>query len=192
MQSSQYRVRGATYLVMVNEGDTRAYSGFNEEIRVGSASYVLDPTAFPNAAILKQNANLGRLTVTNASGDTDGDGDFDQILVPGGRSFSIRTADGQLVFDSGDDFEKITAAQVPALFNSNGTAATFDTRSDNKGPEPEGVVLGKAFRPHLCFHRARAHGGRDGLRRVQPIPSKFCAVREHEPRRHLAGRCIVY
>jgi hypothetical protein len=146
-----YRVRGVTYLVMVNEGETRAFAGFNEEVRVNSASYVLDPATFPNAAILKQNANLGRLTVTNATGDTDGDGDFDQILVPGGRSFSIRTADGELVFDSGDQFEQITAAQVPAAFNSNGTAATFDTRSDNKGPEPEGIVLGKAFGRTYAF-----------------------------------------
>jgi len=146
-----YRVRGVTYLVMVNEGDTRAFAGFNEEARVGSGSYILDAATFPTAAILKQNANLGRLTVTNASGDTDGDGDFDQILVPGGRSFSIRTAEGELVFDSGDQFEQITAAQVPAAFNSNGTAATFDTRSDNKGPEPEGVVLGKAFGRTYAF-----------------------------------------
>lgn len=146
-----YRVGGVTYLVMVNEGETRAFAGFNEEVRVGSGSYVLDAATFPNAAILKQNANLGRLTVTNATGDIDGDGDFDQIVVPGGRSFSIRTADGDLVFDSGDDFERITAAQVPASFNSNGTAATFDTRSDNKGPEPEGVVLGKAFGRTYAF-----------------------------------------
>jgi hypothetical protein len=144
-----YRVHGVTYLVMVNEGDTRAFSGFNEEVRVNALT--LDPTAFPNAAILKQNANLGRLTVTNATGDTDGDGDFDQVLVPGGRSFSIRTAQGELVFDSGDQFEQITAAQVPAAFNSNGTAATFDTRSDNKGPEPEGIVLGKAFGRTYAF-----------------------------------------
>ena len=146
-----YRVRGVTYLVMVNEGDSRVFTGFNEEVRVSSASYVLDPATFPNAAILKQDANLGRLTVTNATGDADGDGDFDQILVPGARSFSIRTADGELVFDSGDDFERITAAQVPAAFNSNGTAATFDTRSDNKGSEPEGVVLGKAFGRTYAF-----------------------------------------
>jgi hypothetical protein len=112
---------------------------------------VLDPTVFPNAATLKLNSNLGRLTVTSATGDTDGDGDFDQIFVPGGRSFSIRTTDGELVFDSGDDFEQITAAQVPAAFNSNGTAATFDTRSDNKGSEPEGVVLGKAFGRTYAF-----------------------------------------
>jgi len=136
---------------MVNEGESRALTGFSEEVRVNSASYVLDPTVFPNAATLKQNSNLGRLTVTNATGDTDGDGDFDQIFVPGGRSFSIRTAQGELVFDSGDDFEQITAAQVPASFNSNGTSATFDTRSDNKGPEPEGVVLGKAFGRTYAF-----------------------------------------
>jgi hypothetical protein len=144
-----YRVRGVTYLVMVNEGETRAFTGFTEEVPVSALT--LDPTAFPNAAILKQSANLGPLTVTNATGDIDRDGDFDQILVPGARSFSIRTADGDLVFDSGDDFEQITKAQVPAAFNSNGTAATFDTRSDNKGPEPEGIVLGKAFGRTYAF-----------------------------------------
>ena len=41
--------------------------------------------------------------------------------------------------------------QVLLVFNSNGTAATFDTRSDNKGPEPEGVVLGKAFGRTYAF-----------------------------------------
>ena len=146
-----YRVRGVTYLVMANEGESRNFPGFNEEVPVGSASYVLDAATFPNAATLKSNSNLGRLTVTRVSGDTDSDGDFDKILVPGARSFSIRTTEGELVFDSGDDFEKKTAAQVPASFNSNGTAATFDTRSDNKGPEPEGIVLGKAFGRTYAF-----------------------------------------
>jgi hypothetical protein len=144
-----YRVRGVTYLVMANEGEARDFTGFNEEARVNALD--LDPTAFPNADVLKLDANLGRLTVTSVTGDTDSDGDFDQIFVPGARSFSIRTANGDLVFDSGDDFEKKTAAQVPASFNSNGTAATFDTRSDNKGPEPEGIVLGKAFGRTYAF-----------------------------------------
>jgi len=152
-----YRVGGVTYLVMINEGDTRAFTGLNEEARVSALA--LDPTVFPTAATLQQPANLGRLTVTNATGDTDGDGDFDQILVPGGRSFSIRTAEARLVFDSGDDFEQITEAQVPALFNSNGTAATFDTRSDNKGPEPEGIVLGKAFGRTYAFMGFERTGG---------------------------------
>jgi 2',3'-cyclic-nucleotide 2'-phosphodiesterase/3'-nucleotidase/5'-nucleotidase len=144
-----YRVRGVTYLVMANEGEARDFPGFNEEVRVSDLD--LDATAFPNADVLQLDANLGRLLVTSVTGDTDSDGDFDKIFVPGGRSFSIRTANGDLVFDSGDDFEQITARQVPASFNSNGEADTFDTRSDNKGPEPEGVVLGKAFGRTYAF-----------------------------------------
>jgi hypothetical protein len=154
-----YRVHGLTYLVMANEGDSRAFPGFSEEVQVGSGSYLLDPVKFPNAATLKDNANLGRLTVTNATGDTDGDDVFDKIFVPGARSFSIRTAEGRLIFDSGDDFEKITAREVPSLFNSNGAAATFDTRSDNKGPEPEGIVLGEAFRRTYAFIGFERTGG---------------------------------
>jgi hypothetical protein len=144
-----YRVRGVTYLVMANEGEARDFPGFNEEVRVNALD--LDPTAFPNADVLQLDANLGPLIVTSETGDTDSDGDIDKIFVPGARSFSIRTANGDLVFDSGDDFEQITKAQVPASFNSNGEADTFDTRSDNKGPEPEGVVLGKAFGRTYAF-----------------------------------------
>ncbi|MBE9007991.1 choice-of-anchor I family protein [Fortiea sp. LEGE XX443] len=139
---ASFTANGQTYYITANEGDARDYPGFNEESRVGAASYVLDPTVFPNAASLKDNANLGRLIVTNVSGDTDGDGDFDRIEAFGARSFSIWDANGSQVFDSGDQFEQITATRVPTLFNSDGTAASFDSRSDNRGPEPEGVVVG--------------------------------------------------
>ncbi len=154
-----YHVGGVTYLVMANEGDARDYPGFSEEVRVGSGSYPLDATAFPDAATLKLDQNLGRLRATKSTGDTDGDGDFDQIYAFGARSFSIRTASGALVFDSGDAFEQITALAVPGLFNSNGTAATFDTRSPRKGPEAEGVVLGKAFGRTYAFIALERTGG---------------------------------
>jgi hypothetical protein len=134
---SAFEVNGQTYLLTGNEGDARA----NEEARVGALT--LDPTAFPNAATLKANANLGRLTVTNVNGDTDGDGDYDQIFVFGSRSFSIWSANGAQIFDSGDDLEQTTAILAPSLFNANdGLVSQFDTRSDNKGPEPEGVTTG--------------------------------------------------
>jgi phosphodiesterase/alkaline phosphatase D-like protein len=139
---ASFSINGKAYYITANEGDSRDYPGFKEEVRVGASGYVLDPTKFPNAATLKQDANLGRLTVTNATGDTDGDGDFDRIESFGARSFSIWDASGKQIFDSGDQLEQITAAKVPTLFNSDGTAASFDTRSDNKGPEPEGVVIG--------------------------------------------------
>lgn len=146
---ASFQARGTTYLLTANEGDARAdWPGFDEEVRVGSGSYVLDPVAFPNAAALKNNAALGRLTVTRASGDTDGDGDFDQIHAFGARSLTIWSADGSPVWDSGDRFEQVTAAALPDYFNvsnadeNNGTLPK-DTRSDNKGPEPEGVTVGE-------------------------------------------------
>lgn len=141
---ASYTVNGQTYFITANEGDARDYPGLAEEIRVNNASYILDPSTFPDAAVLKQNANLGRLQLTRATGDLDGDGDFDQIHALGARSFSIWDASGNLVYDSGDQLEQITAVQVPSFFNSDGSFASpnFDSRSDNKGPEPEGVVIG--------------------------------------------------
>ncbi|MBC7925344.1 MAG: choice-of-anchor I family protein [Bryobacteraceae bacterium] len=134
---ANFTVGGTTYLITANEGDTRDYSAYAEEVRVGAAD--LDPTIFPNAAELKMNENLGRLTVSRALNDTDGDGDLDRLTVPGGRSFTIWTTDGRLVWDSGDQLERITAREFPAEFNSDATGG-LDTRSDNKGPEPETVI----------------------------------------------------
>ncbi|MBW4468433.1 MAG: choice-of-anchor I family protein [Pegethrix bostrychoides GSE-TBD4-15B] len=156
---ASFSINGQTYLVTANEGDTRDYDGFNEEIRVGDDDYQLDPTRFPNAEALKDDANLGRLTVTTADGDLDGDGDYDQIVVPGARSFSVWDSSGNLIFDSGDQLEQITAQAVPNLFNSNGTAETFDSRSDNKGPEPEGVVIGTVNNRVYAFIGLERTGG---------------------------------
>jgi 2',3'-cyclic-nucleotide 2'-phosphodiesterase (5'-nucleotidase family)/DNA-binding beta-propeller fold protein YncE len=134
---ASYRTNGQTYYIIANEGDDRDdFIDPNETIRVGSDDYDLDDGVFPNEDALKDDASLGRLTVSNAPGlrgDTDGDGDIDQILTYGGRSFSILDAQGHQVFDSGDAIERIVAQQFPALFD--------DTRSDNKGPEPESVAI---------------------------------------------------
>jgi len=139
---ASFAIAGQVYYITANEGDARDYTGFSEEMRVGAASYVLDPVKFPTAATLKQDANLGRLTVSKATGDTDGDGDFDRIESFGARSFSIWDTTGKQIYDSGDRLEQITATLAPTRFNSDGTTASFDNRSDNKGPEPEGVVVG--------------------------------------------------
>ncbi|TAE26189.1 MAG: T9SS C-terminal target domain-containing protein [Cytophagales bacterium] len=153
---------GQTYYITANEGDARDYTGLSEEVRVGASSYVLDPTVFPVAAELKNNLLLGRLTVSNATGDTDGDGDFDQIHVLGGRSFSIWNSEGALVYDSGDDIERYTRSVSPALFNinnSNTTAVTPKDRSDNKGPEPEGVTTAEFNGRQYAFVSLERVGG---------------------------------
>ncbi|MEW5976986.1 MAG: choice-of-anchor I family protein [Acidobacteriota bacterium] len=152
-----FQIQGVTYLVSANEGDTRDYSAYSEESRV--RNLLLDPVSFPNAAVLQANSNLGRLTVTSANGDVDLDGDYDQLFVPGTRSFSVWSDTGQLLFDSGDQLEQLIASAIPAHFNANNDANDFDSRSDNKGPEPEGLCLGKAYgRPYLFLGLERVGG----------------------------------
>jgi DNA-binding beta-propeller fold protein YncE len=136
-----YEVGGQTYVVSANEGDARDYDGYSEETRVDKLD--LDSALSSKHAGLTDDAGLGRLKTTTANGDTDGDGDFDQIYSYGSRSFSIwNGTTGQLVYDSGDAFERLSAKISPTTFNSQGTGQSFDERSDDKGGEPEGVTIG--------------------------------------------------
>ena len=134
---------GQTYYVIANEGDNRDdFIAPDETVRVGSSGYDLDNATFANEAALKGNAELGRLNASNYTGlrgDTDNDGDVDQILTYGGRSFSILDADGNMVFDSADQIERFVASLGLV---STGGVGFDDTRSDDKGAEPEGVSIG--------------------------------------------------
>ncbi len=133
-------IDGETYILSANEGDSRDYDGYSEEERV--ADLTLDPTAFPNAAELQDDTNLGRLKTTSANGDLDGDGDHDIIYSYGARSFSIWDANGNQVWDSGDAFETVLAEVEPANFNStNDENDSYKNRSDDKGPEPEAIEV---------------------------------------------------
>ncbi len=131
---------GMTYLLTANEGDTRDYDGYSEEGEVSEIT--LDAAAFPDAAALQTEEIAGKLEIVTSTGDTDGDGDLDALYLPGARSFTVWTADGVLVWDSGEAIETITAERYPDYFNSSNDDTELDDRSDNKGPEPEGVTLG--------------------------------------------------
>ena len=151
---ASFSAGGQAFYATANEGDARS-----EPARVATLN--LDPVAFPNAAELKGNAALGRLNVSSIDGDVNGDGAYDRLYAYSARSFSIWDAAGNLAFDSGDAFEQITAAQTPALFNANdGDAAKWDERSDDKGPEAEGITVGTiAGRPYAFIGLERAGGG---------------------------------
>ncbi|MBJ7520357.1 MAG: choice-of-anchor I family protein [Solirubrobacteraceae bacterium] len=155
-----YEVGGQTYVATANEGDAREYDYFEEEVRVSSSSVVLDPTVFPNAAALKGPNELGRLNITRTMGDTDNDGDYDKLFTFGGRSTSILDAGGSLVWDSGSFLESWTATNDAANFGkSNVAGSPVDDRSDSKGPEPEGVTVGKVAGRQYSFVSNERSGG---------------------------------
>ncbi len=155
---ASYSYQGETYLVTANEGDARDYDGYSEEVRVKDLT--LDPVSFPDAAELQREENLGRLKTTTAHGDIDGDGEHEIIYSYGARSFAIWNQAGELVYDSGSDFERLLADIIPADFNAtNDENASFDNRSDDKGPEPEGVTVGQVGERTFAFIGLERVGG---------------------------------
>lgn len=140
---ASYVVDGARYIVTANEGDIRA----DDRVRLGDAT--LDPAVvsildllYPDlAGGVRDDAALGRLEISSIDGDRDGDGDIDVPTMFGTRSMSIFNEQGRAVSDSGVFLRSVTALLFPDCFNSNGDAATFDTRSDDRGLEPEGLAL---------------------------------------------------
>lgn len=135
-----YAVAGQAFYVMANEGD--AFVDDADIVRLGNAAVTLDPTVFPNAAELKANADLGRLNIVRDGADGSGSTvDMTEIVTLGGRSFSIRDADGHLVYDSGNLLE----------VEAHARGVYADGRSDDKGVEPEGVALFEIAGRTLAF-----------------------------------------
>lgn len=136
------KINGETFLITANEGDGREYNDFADNARVSELK--LDSLQFPNAKELQQDTELGRLKVHTKAGDIDNDGDFDALYTLGARSFSIWNDKGKLVYDSGNDIAKRTQVN-PKAFNQN------DTRSDDKGSEPEALATLKLKSKTLLF-----------------------------------------
>lgn len=157
---ASYKIGTTNYLVTANEGDEKDLGGFSERTTVGANGYGLDSTVFPNASILKASHNLGRFRTTSVNGNTDGDAEYEEIHALGARSFSIFNTDTkQLVYDSGDQFERHTAAYHPLIFNADNEANGAKSRSRAKGPEPEGVTLGTIGTQTFAFITLERTGG---------------------------------
>jgi hypothetical protein len=159
---ANFNLNGTNYIFTANEGDEKEYGGLNERTTVGASSTILDPTIYPNAAVLKEEHALGRLRITNRNGDTDGDGDYDQLSVVGSRSFSIFNADTKsLVFDSGNDFESFTSTSslTSSIFNCDNGDNVFKGRSRAKGPEPEGIIVREINGKKYAFIALERIGG---------------------------------
>ena len=153
---ASFTVDGETFVVSANEGDARDYEGFAEEERARDLRNTAGYSDIAGIPGIDTNAKLGRLTVTSAR-PFGADGN---IYVFGARSISIwNGTSGELVGDSGDQLEQWTAQAYPAFFNSNNDEDNFDNRSDNKGPEPEGVAFGTIGANRYAFVGLERIGG---------------------------------
>jgi hypothetical protein len=143
---ASFTIGGKTFIVSANEGDFRGDDADRTRVKdLEEDGYPIDPdTKTALDAIygdFTDNDALGRLRVSNIDGDTDGDGDIDVLTMPGTRSFSIwDPVTGDLVNDSGS-LEGFLLSNEPNddFHNMNGQPDDFDKRSDDKGPEPEGL-----------------------------------------------------
>jgi hypothetical protein len=179
---------GNHYFATANEGDAREYkcllgglssgSAQAEDARVSAVG--VDGTAL--ASTMATASNLGRLGVTRFEPATYTNGgtaltaasatDFTSLYTLGARSLSIwksptgtnSIAGATLVGDTGDAIEKKIAELLPTYFNadwntSTGTPNAKDSRSDNKGPEPEGLAVAKVFGRTVAFVGLERIGG---------------------------------
>lgn len=144
---------GTSYLVTANEGDAKDFpdfNGFSETVRIkdivlSENSSVLTWAKEYNKSSIQEKDMLGRLEVSSLLG-MNTDGSYDTLYSFGGRSFSIWNLDTMdLVYDSGSQIEDLHQQYFANLFNANGGKSektvdkTFDSRSDDKGPECESV-----------------------------------------------------
>ncbi|MDO4502179.1 MAG: choice-of-anchor I family protein [Coriobacteriia bacterium] len=145
---SVMQANGKTYVLTANEGDSRAdWNGLDNE---------LESTTSPSGKTV-----LGAKAVWINPDTTDGlSADADYVF--GSRSFSLFevTDSGlELVFDSGSDFEAITAQVLPQYFNCSNDKTSLDNRSGKKGPEPETVVVGTVGDTTYAFVALERVGG---------------------------------
>ena len=162
---------GTTYLLTANEGDAKDYDGYSEEIRVkdivdsihlDAAHYKGYTQAQLDEAVMNglfADEQLGRLKLTSQLGMNE-DGRYTSLHSYGARSFSIwDVSDMSLVYDSGDHIERTVAQAMPEYFNTNSEEVEKDSRSDDKGPEPEDVKYGTVGDQNYAFVGLERAGG---------------------------------
>ena len=148
---SLYQANGTTYLLTANEGDSRTYAD-----EKGDNSNEDDRKL--TSADGKETAKKVRtLNASQYDGLTDG---VDYLF--GGRTFTVfQVTDSGLeeVYNSGSDFERLTAQYLPEYFNCSNDDVEMDSRSNRKGPEPETVTTGTVGDKTYAFITLERIGG---------------------------------
>lgn len=122
---------GKDYILTANEGDAREWGEKKNK--------------YENTKSKKFDEKADKKTEYLDNDKTDGL-DENKIYLLGGRSFSIYDAsDLTRFYNSGSDFEKITARIFPDFFNTSNDEDKgpdkLDARSNKKGPEAENIAV---------------------------------------------------
>ncbi len=136
-----YENEGKTYVVTANEGDAREWGDYANEAKTKDFT----------------GENIRVLDSSLCAGLPEG-----KTVMFGGRNFTILevTAEGlREVFDSGNDFERISAEAFPEYFNCSNDDNEIDSRSTKKGPEPENVTVGQVNGKTYAFAALERVGG---------------------------------
>jgi hypothetical protein len=143
---STVNIGGVQYVLTPNEGDSRSdWSGYSD---INTGSTIPGLGNIGSAEWLK---NEEREILKDRPND---------IFFMGARSFSIWKADDMsLVYDSGADFESITAEVLPTIFNAHHRDNTMESRSPRKGPEPEDIKTMKIGPKVYAFISLERIGG---------------------------------
>lgn len=179
---SQYTVNGKTYLFTANEGDATEWDSKENASTIGKMKGALEPDSAA-ALFLNGNTKYDGVEVMSDMG-------HEGMYLYGGRSFSVWDA-GTLrqVYDSGSDFERITAERLPDYFNASNSNTTLDSRSTKKGPEPEYVKVSKVGQKALAFIGLERIGGLmtyDVSNPEQPQFLNYINSREFTPKNNIA------
>ena len=136
-----YESGGKTYILTANEGDSREWGDYVNEAKTKEFT----------------GENIRILDSTKCAGLPEG-----KSVMFGGRGFTVFevTEKGLVeVYDSGNDFEKITAEVFPNYFNCSNDDIDIDSRSPKKGPEPENVTVGTVGEKTYAFIALERIGG---------------------------------
>lgn len=172
------QIDGETYILTANEGDDRGDWDEVElgpigdaarigDIRDGVVTYANPETGETVSVSFTAELEtyldslpddgLDRLKISIFDGVND-NGEIETMHAYGSRSFTIFDLDGNVVFDSGAQFEQLLSVFAPERFNNDDGEiispdpdGEVDNRSDAKGPEPEAIEIGQIGDTTLAF-----------------------------------------
>ena len=143
---------GNTYIITANEGDARVDDGDIKRLGTGSGNAVSIYGLASDFAPSTTDLDFGRLNILvdqSLNGPvfptTAPNSDINKIVSMGTRGLSLwkKEADNSVSFVSHLPLESELFARDPQRHNANngGLKTAFDSRSDDKGPEPEAVAV---------------------------------------------------